>query len=293
MNRPNGNGQKLLVAAAFAVLASTCAVSPAWCWSIEDLNPFGPSKYEMKVEPNIPADRLYNEGLAKLESKDYENAAKRFADVQKQFPFSQWARKGLLMEVYADYLNGSYTETSAAADRYLQLYPNTDESAYVNYLAGMSLIGQMPDVHRDQGQISRAIKYFQVILDKYPKSEYAPEARLKIQIARDQLAGAEITVGRYYLKRHNYTAAINRFREVLFKYQNTREAEEALERLTEAYLAMGIVDEAQTAAAVLGHNYPNSEWYQEAFDRLKNEGLSPHEHEDSWISKTFKKVGLS
>jgi outer membrane protein assembly factor BamD len=150
----------------------------------------------------------------------------------------------------------------------------------------------MPDVHRDQGQISRAIKYFQVILDKYPKSEYAPEARLKIQIARDQLAGAEITVGRYYLTRHNYTAAINRFREVLFKYQNTREAEEALERLTEAYLAMGIVDEAQTAAAVLGHNYPNSEWYQEAFDRLKNEGLSPHEHEDSWISKTFKKVGL-
>ncbi len=293
MNRPNRNGHKRLVAAAFAALASTCAASPAWCWSIQDLNPFAPPKYEMKVEPNIPADRLYNEGLLRLDSKDYEGAAKRFADVQKQFPFSQWARKGLLMEIYADYLNGSYTETTAAADRYLQLYPSTEETAYVNDLAGMSLFGQMPDVHRDQGQIFKAIKYFQVILDKYPKSEYAPEARLKIQVARDQLAGAEITVGRYYLTRHNYTAAINRFREVLFKYQNTREAEEALERLTEAYLAMGIVDEAQTAAAVLGHNYPNSEWYQEAFDRLKNEGLSPHEHEESWISKTFKKVGLS
>jgi outer membrane protein assembly factor BamD len=293
MNRPNGNGPKFLVAAVLAALASTCAVSPALCWSLEDLNPFGKSKYEMKVEPNIPADRLYNEGLSKLESKDYETAAKRFADVQRQFPFSQWARKSLLMEVYSNYLNGSFTETSASADRYLQLYPNTDESAYVNYLAGMSLIGQMPDVHRDQGQITRAIKYFQVILDKYPKSEYAPEARLKIQIGRDQLAGAEITVGRYYLKRHNYTAAINRFREVLFKFQNTREAEEALERLTEAYLAMGIVDEAETAAAVLGHNYPNSQWYQEAYDRLRKEGASPQEHEESWISKVFKKVSLS
>jgi outer membrane protein assembly factor BamD len=238
-------------------------------------------------------DRLYNEGLIKLDKKDYENAAKSFGQLQKQYPFSQWSRKALLMEVYANYLNGSYTETSSTADRYLTLYPNTPEAAYVNFLAGMSMFSQLPDVHRDQGQVAKAIKYFQTILDKYPKSEYAEEARFKMQVARDQLAGFEMNIGRYYLQRRNFTAAINRFREVLFKYQNTREAEEALERLTEAYLAMGIVDEAQTAAAVLGHNYPNSQWYQEAFDRLKSEGVSPQEHGDSWISKAFKKVGLS
>jgi outer membrane protein assembly factor BamD len=291
MNRPNGTGLRIFAVAALATLASVM-VSPAWCFSLDEINPFAPPKYEMKVDPNVPADRLYNEGLLKIEHKDYEGAAKTFAGLQRQYPFSQWARRALLMEVYSHYLNGSYTDTTSSADRYLQLYPNSPDAAYINYLAGMSLINQMPDVHRDQGQIAKATKYFQTIVDKYPKSEYAPEARLKIQVARDQLAGFEMNVGRYYLQRSNYTAAINRFREVLFKYQNTREAEEALERLTEAYLAMGIVDEAQTAAAVLGHNYPNSQWYQEAYDRLQKEGVSPQENQDSWISKVFKKVSL-
>jgi outer membrane protein assembly factor BamD len=213
--------------------------------------------------------------------------------VQKQYPFSQWARKALLMEVYSYYLNSSYTETVSASDRYTTLYANSPDAAYATYLAGMALFGEMPDEYRDQQRVGKAIKYFQIIIDKYPKSEYVADARFKIQVARDQLAGHEMNIGRYYLKRQNYTAAINRFREVLFKYQNTRESEEALERLTEAYLAMGIVDEAETAAAVLGHNYPDSEWYKEAFDRLKADGYAPQEHQDSWISKAFKKVGLT
>lgn len=292
MKRLNANAVRM-TAAALACLASGFWASSALCWSLEDINPFAPPKYEMKVEPNVPADRLYNEALEKLERKDYEGAAKGFAEVQKRNPFTQWARKALLMEVYARYLEGSYTDTISAADRYLALYPNSPEAAYVNYLAGMSLLGQMPDVHRDQGQVAKSLRYFKTVVDKYPKSDYAADARYRIQVARDQLAGFEMNVGRYYLQRKNYTAAINRFREVLFKYQDTREAEEALERLTEAYLAMGLVDEAQTAAAVLGHNYPNSPWYQEAFDRLKNDGLAPQENTDSWISKAFKKVGLS
>jgi outer membrane protein assembly factor BamD len=284
---------KVLRVAAFAALASSCLASSARCFEWSDLNPFSEKKYEMKIDPDVPADRLYNEGLIRIEKKDYETAAKNFASLQKQYPFSQWARKSLMMEVYAHYLNGSYTDTTAAAERYSTLYPNAPDLPYVNYLAGMSLIGTMADVHRDQDRSAKAIKYFQTIIDKYPKSEYVTDARFRVQVARDQLAGYEMNVGRYYLQRHDYIAAVSRFREVLFKYQNTREAEEALERLTESYLALGVVNEAETAAAVLGHNFPDSEWYKEAVSRLKSDGYAPSEHQDSWISKAFKKVGLS
>jgi outer membrane protein assembly factor BamD len=293
MHHWNAKGFKTFRVVVLAGFATTGFVSSAHCFSLEDLNPFGPGKYEMKVDPNVPADRFYNEGLIKIEKHDYEGAAKQFAALQKQYPFGEWARKALVMEVYANYLGGSYVDASTAADRFITLYPNVSDAPYVNYLAGQAMYGDMPDVQRDQDRVVKALKYYQTVVDKYPKSQYADDSRYKIQICRDQLAGHELEVGRYYLKRKNFTAAINRFREVLFKYQNTREAEEALERLTEAYLAIGITNEAETAAAVLGANYPNSQWYKEAFDRLRADGLTPQEHEGSWISKAFKKVGLS
>ena len=293
MNLTNAKGLKTFRLVVLAGAATLAFVSSAQCFSLEDLNPFGKSKYEMKVDPNVPADRYYNEGLIKIDKHDYESAAKDFATVQKQYPFGEWARKSLVMEVYSNYLAGAYVEASTAADRFNTLYPNSPDAAYVNYLAGQAMYGEMPDVQRDQDRMVKAKKYYQTVVDKYPKSQYAEDARYKIQICRDQIAGHELDVGRYYLKRKNYTAAINRFREVLFKYQTTREAEEALERLTEAYLAIGITSEAQTAAAVLGANYPNSPWYKEAYDRLKADGLAPQEHEELWISKSFKKVGLS
>jgi outer membrane protein assembly factor BamD len=293
MNLTNANGLKTFRLVVLAGVATLAFVSSAQCFSLEDLNPFGKSKYEMKVDPNVPADRYYNEGLIKIDKHDYESAAKDFATVQKQYPFGEWARKSLVMEVYSNYLAGAYVEASTAADRFNTLYPNSADAAYVNYLAGQAMYGEMPDVQRDQDRMVKAKKYYQTVVEKYPKSQYAEDARYKIQICRDQIAGHELDVGRYYLKRKNYTAAINRFREVLFDYQTTREAEEALERLTEAYLAIGITSEAQTAAAVLGANYPNSPWYKEAYDRLKDDGLAPQEHEESWISKSFKKVGLS
>jgi len=282
-------GLKLLIAAA----ALAVPAAPALAFSLDDLNPFGPSKYEQKLDPQVPADHFYNEGLSRLEKGDYEGAGKKFGDLQKKFPFSQWARRSLLMEVYANYRDGKTTETTSAADRYVSLYPNTPEAAYATYLAGQALFENMPDVHRDQTGMSRAMKYFQTVMDKYPKSEYAADARYKLQVARDQLAAYELNVGRYYMQKENFAAAINRFREVLFKYQTTREAEEALERLTECYLAIGVTQEAQTAAAVLGANYPNSPFYQDAYDRLKGQGLSPRESQDSWISKIFRKVGMS
>jgi outer membrane protein assembly factor BamD len=293
MNLLNSTGLKFFRVALLTGAATIAFSSSALCFSLEDLNPFGKSKYEMKLDPNVPADHLYNEGLIKIEHHDYEAAAKQFAELQRQFPFSEWARKGLVMEVYANYLGESYVDAANSADRFNSLYPTAPDSAYVNYLAGQAMYGDMPDVQRDQDRVVKALKYYQAVVDKYPKSEYAADSRYKIQICHDQLAGHELDVGRYYLKRKNYTAAINRFREVLFKYQNTRETEEALERLTEAYLALGVTAEAETAAAILGSNYPNSQWYKDAFDRLQADGLAPHEHEDSWISKTFRKVGLS
>ncbi len=216
----------------------------------------------MKVDPNVPADRLYNEGLIKLENKDYETAAKRFAECAEAISVQQWARKSVLMEVYSNYLNASYTDDfRLRRPLYFSFIPIRTNRAYVNYLAGRP---DRRDARRSPrpGPRHEGDQIFPDVVDKYPKSEYAPDARLKIADRARPVGRRRDEVGRYYLKRHNYTAAINRFREVLFKYQNTREAEEALERLTEAYLAMGLVDEAQTAAAVLGHNYPNSEWYR-------------------------------
>jgi outer membrane protein assembly factor BamD len=290
MNSTRVFGLKFLCA---TIVALAVPLSPALAFSWEDLNPFGPSKYEQKVDPTVPADHFYNEGLTKLDKGDYEGSAKKFGELQKKYPFSQWQRKALLMEIYANYRDGKPTDTTTNADRFVSLYPSAPEAAYATYLAGQALYENMPDIHRDQATMVKAIKYFQTVIDKYPTSEYAADARYKVQVARDQLAAYEINVGRFYLKKGNYAAAINRFREVLFKYQQTRETEEALERLTEAYLAIGVVQEAQTAAAVLGHNFPNSPFYQDAFDRLKGQGLSPEEHQDSWISKLFRKVGMS
>jgi outer membrane protein assembly factor BamD len=253
---------------------------------------FKGEKYETKIVPDVPAEELYNQALVKLQAKDYGGAAKKFEEVEKQYPYSQWQRKAMLMVTFSHYQNASYDDTIGAAKRYVGRYAAGPEVDYAYYLEAMSYYNQIPDVSRDQDRAAKAAEIFALIIEKFPKSEYAEDARVKLQVARDQLAGKEMLIGRYYLEQHNYAAAINRFREVLFKYQTTRHAEEALMRLTEAYLALGITNEAQTAAAVLGHNFPESQWYKDAFSLLKEGGLQPHEDEESWISKAFKKMGL-
>jgi outer membrane protein assembly factor BamD len=274
-----------------AVLALALGVSG--CSSLDGLTGlFGGEKYETKILPDIPADDIYNQGLARLQRKDYTAAGKSFADLEKQYPYSQWSRKGLIMTTFSQYQEGKFEDAIASANRYVGLYPSTPETPYAMYLAGMSYYNQIPDVARDQERSEKALVYFNQIIEKFPQSEYVTDAKFKIQVARDQLAGKEMSIGRFYMQKRNWTAAINRFREVLGKYQTTRHTEEALYRLTEAYLGLGITNEAQTAAAVLGHNYPDSPWYKEAFARLQSGGLSPEEHQESWISRTFKKVGL-
>ncbi len=248
----------------------------------------GGSKYKTEILPEIPADDLYNQGLAKLKAKDFEAAAKKFGELEKQYPFSQWARKGLLMQTFAQYQKPSYDDAVQSAQRYISLYPTSPEAPYMYYLAGMSYYNQVPDAMRDQTSAEKALQIFSQLIEKYPKSEYVADAKYKMQVARDQLAAKEMAVGRFYLNRKNYPAAINRFHDVLAKYQMTRHTEEALYRLTEAYLAMGVANEAQTAAAILGHNYPESQWYKDAHALLKTGGLEPHEDTSSWLSKIGK-----
>lgn len=243
--------------------------------------------------PDEPADKLYNEGLFFLNhDHDTKEAAKKFDQVDRENPYSDWARKALLMSAYTYYKSGEYTDCINAAKRYVALHPGSPDAAYAQYLIGASYYDQILDVSRDQERANKAINALEEVVRKYPDSEYAESAKKKIDMARDQLAGKEMEVGRFYLSRRDFIGAINRFKVVVTQYQTTREVEEALERLTEAYLALGINDEAQTAAAVLGHNFPDSPWYQDAYKLVKGAGAEPNENKDSWISRAFKKMGL-
>ena len=240
---------------------------------------------------DTPADKLYNEGLFLLNDKsDYKEAAKKFDEVDRQNPYSDWARKAVLMSAYAYYESGQYEECINSAKRYITLHPGSPDAAYAQYLIGSSYYDQILDVSRDQERADKAITAFQEVVHKYPDSQYAIEAKRKIEMARDQLAGKEIEIGRFYLKQRDFQGAINRFKVVVTQYQTTREVEEALERLTEAYVALGLVSEAQTAAAVLGHNFPDSPWYKDAYKLLKGAGSEPNENKDSWISRSFRKL---
>jgi outer membrane protein assembly factor BamD len=243
--------------------------------------------------PDEPADRLYNEGLFLLnEKKEYDDAARKFEEVDRQHPYSEWARKALLMTAYAYYREDKFDDAIIAAKRYVTLHPGTPDAAYAQYLIGISFFDQIPDVSRDQGRTERALSALEEVVRKYPNTEYAESARRKVEGARDQLAAKEMNIGRYYQGKKNFIAAINRFKMVVTQYQTTRNVEEALMRLTECYLTLGIVPEAQTAAAVLGHNFPDSPWYKDAYQLVKSRGFEPSENSASWISKAFRGVGV-
>jgi outer membrane protein assembly factor BamD len=244
-----------------------------------------------KDEPALdePADKIYNEGLYLLnEKKDIKGAAKKFDEVDRQHPYSEWARKSLIMSAYAYYEAGAYDDSIGAARRYIQLHPGSPDAAYAQFLIGSSYFDQIRDISRDQDRTEKAIATLEEVTRKYPDTEYSVSAKRKIAIARDQLAGKEIMLGRYYMERRDYTGAINRFKIVVTRYQTTRHVEEALLRLTEAYMALGVVGEAQTSAAVLGHNFPDSRWYKDAHTLLTSRGLQPSENTGSWISRAFK-----
>jgi len=237
-----------------------------------------------------PVEAIYADAWRAINKQDWAGAAKQFDEVDRQHPYSIWARRAMLMSAFCSYQGNKYDDAVATADQYISLHPGSPEVAYAFYLKAISLYEQIVDVGRDQSKTEGALVALQDVVQRFPDTEYARDATLKIDLTMDHLAGKEMSVGRYYLTRGDYIGAINRFRVVVQQYQTTPQIAEALERLTEAYYALGIDNEAQTAAAVLGANYPGSEWYVDAYNILKGRSLKPAEDKGSWISQAFHKI---
>jgi outer membrane protein assembly factor BamD len=278
---PIGRIRSVLLAMSFLTVPAVLA----GCQS--DKNELALANY---VAPTDPADQLYNEGLANLNAGRLKEASAKFDAIDKEHPYSEFSRKAEVMGAFTKYRMGQYDDAITTAQRYMELYPSTDDAAYAQYIIGLSYFRQIRDVTQDQKEARQTIAAMNVVVQNYPDSPYVEDAKTKIRFARDQLAGKEMQVGRYYLERREYLAAIKRFRDVVENYSNTNQIEEALARLTEAYYAMGIASEAQTAAAVLGRNYPDSKWYKDSYALLQSGGLSPAENKSSWISKALSVV---
>ncbi len=223
-------------------------------------------------------DEIYNRAVDQLEQREYATAAELFDEVERQHPYSVWATKAQLMAGFAHYQANAYPEAIIALDRFIQLHPGNRDIAYAYYLKALCYYEQISDVVRDQKATENALDMLQEVLRRFPKSNYARDARLKIDLTRDHLAGKEMDIGRYYLERNHFLAAINRFRRVVEQFETTTHAPEALHRLVEAYTALGLVDEARKSAAVLGHNYPGSEWYSDSYALA--EGIERPDKED-------------
>jgi outer membrane protein assembly factor BamD len=236
-------------------------------------------------------DVIYGRADAMLDQQSYESAAKQYEEVDINHPYSQEARRAIVMAAYAYYKAGKYDDAVSSADRYLTLHPGTPESDLAQNIIGMSYYVQVLDPKRDQTNARKALQAYQTLVQRYPESRYAAEAQNRARILRDLLAASEMQVGRFYLRHNNFLAAINRFKVVVTDYQTTAQVEEALGRLTEAYTALGIIPEAQTAAAVLGYNYPDSKWYRSSYALLQKYGTRPQMNEGSWITKTWKGDG--
>jgi outer membrane protein assembly factor BamD len=246
------------------------------------------NKDDEETVSNDPPNVIYGKAEALVDKGKYKDAARVYEEVDINHPYSPEARRAILMASYAYYKGGKYDDAIGAADRYLTLHPGTEESDLAQNIIAMSYYDRVLDPKRDQTNARKALAAYDTLLQRYPQSRYVTDARNRARILRDLLAANEMVVGRYYLRHNNFLAAINRFRAVVTDFQTTEQVEEALMRLTEAYMALGIINEAQTAAAVLGHNFPESKWYRHAYGLLGKQGLKPQEHEGSWITRTWR-----
>jgi outer membrane protein assembly factor BamD len=238
--------------------------------------------------PDQPAEVLYTNAMNTLEDGRAGVAAKLFEEVERQHPYSTWATQALLMAAYSYYLMDDYDSAIPALENFIELHPGNRNAAYAFYLRALCYYEQITDVTRDQGNTEEALRALSDVVARFPNTPYARDASLKLDLVRDHLAGKEMEVGRYYLQRDLFLAAINRFRTVVERYQTTTHTPEALHRLVEAYLALGINEEAQAAAAVLGYNYPGSDWYQDSYALLATRDLQPAEPaEGSWLDGAF------
>ncbi len=242
------------------------------------------------LPPDEPVEVLYNRAADQMDRGEYTDAAKSFAEVERQHPYSQWATKAQIMEGYAQYQALDYDNAISTFNQFIELHPGNAEVSYAYYLRALCSYERIVDVRRDQGYARDAMKGFQEVISRFPDSVYAKDAVLKIALINDHLAGAEMEVGRWYMTQKLYIAAIGRFRTVIDKYQSTSHVPEALERLVECYIALGITNEAKATAAVLGYNFPGSDWYADAYRLLVKNNLTPEDDSESWIAHAWHKV---
>lgn len=236
------------------------------------------------------AEEIYKRGEVTLETATPKEAVKYFQEVERLYPYTEYAKRALIMQAFTHHKAREYEEARSASQRFLDLYPGDEDAAYAKYLMALSYYDQIDEVGRDQGLTFLALQGLRDVIETYPDSEYARSAILKFDLAFDHLAAKEMEVGRYYLKRRHYTSAINRFRTVVQDFQTTTHTAEALHRLVECYLALGLTDEAQTAAAILGYNYQASPFYDDSFRLLKGKGLSPEAKGESWLSAVYRQM---
>lgn len=238
----------------------------------------------------MSAAEIFAEGERQMNAGQSSAAGQTFEELERIHPYSEWAKRAMIMAAFAHYQAQDFDRAIIAARRYLDFFPADADAPYAQYLIGMSHYDQILDVNRDQAATRRALQELEDVARRWPQSDYAREARLKVDLARDQLAGKEMMIGRYYLGQGNFVAAINRFKVVLSQFQTTSHAPEALHRLVEAYLSLGVESEARTAAAVLGHNFPGSEWYEASYAMMQGADMAPFEDRESWISRAFRRV---
>jgi outer membrane protein assembly factor BamD len=240
---------------------------------------------------SFSAEELYNRAEFELETTgNPEGAARFFGEVERLYPYSEWARRALVMQAFSYHRATDYEASRGAAQRFLATYPADQDAPWAQYLVALSYYDQIDDVGRDQGLTFRALQSFRDVIERYPDSEYARSSILKFDLAFDHLGGKEMEIGRYYLKRGHYVAAVNRFRVVVEDFQTTTHTPEALHRLVEAYLALGLTDEAQTAGAILGFNYQSTPWYEDSFALLTGQGLRPDATGSNWLSTIYRQV---
>jgi outer membrane protein assembly factor BamD len=251
-----------------AVLILAAALAVSGCSMIKKKKPT--LAYEER-----PVELLYTAGASRMDRHQWNEAVEYFKEVERQHPYSEWARRSILMTAYAHYQANDYAEAIADSDQFISLYPGNPSTPYAYYLKAICYFEQIVDVGRDQASTSEAGETLREVAKRYPSSEYAADARLKIDMVNDQLAGKEMTVGRYYLRTGDPMGAIGRFRTVIDKYQTTSHTPEALYRLVEAYLTVGLVGEASRNAAVLGYNYPGDSWYEAAYNLMTSKGHRP------------------
>ncbi|MBZ4021829.1 outer membrane protein assembly factor BamD [Rhodobacter sp. TJ_12] len=252
----------------------------------------GGSDKEPPLE-NFTAEEIYKRGEYELEVGNPRRpveALRYFSEVERLYPYSEYAKRALIMQAFAQHKAKKYEEARAAAQRYLDTYPGSEDAAYAKYLLALSYYDQIDEVGRDQGLTFQALQALRAVIEEYPDSDYARSAALKFDLAFDHLAAKEMEIGRFYLKKGHYTAAINRFRVVVEQYQTTTQTPEALMRLVEAYLSLGLTDEAQTAGAILGHNFQASPFYEDAYKRLKKQGLEPEAKGNGWLATIYRQV---